>query len=190
MRRAAGPRPRTSTAAPPRGTPRTFVGLREDLAERVEHLLLALADELGVETQEAALLRRLRRVLRSDPQPVDELLALLRCELLVEQRGDRAQLREDLVARVPALGPEPGQRVLAAATSRATDWTKSPCVPFSASSITVRIAAVDSFSASIGPPGSASEIALPATSGDRPSRVHSSSVKSSRVVMCHTSYVS
>src|SRR6187455_2489376 len=43
--------------------------------------------------------------------------------------------------------------------------------------------AIDSLSASIGPPGSASEIARPATSGARPSRVHSSSVKSALVVM-------
>jgi hypothetical protein len=40
------------------------------------------------------------------------------------------------------------------------------------------IAALVSLTASIGPPGSASEIAMPATSGARPRRAHSSSVKS------------
>ena len=40
-----------------------------------------------------------------------------------------------------------------------------------------------SFVASIGPPGSASEIAMPATNGARTTRDHSSSVKSLFVVM-------
>ena len=43
-------------------------------------------------------------------------------------------------------------------------------------------AAIDSFTASIGPPGSASEIAIPATIGERSRRAHSSSVKSALVV--------
>ena len=42
--------------------------------------------------------------------------------------------------------------------------------------------AIDSLAVSIGPPGSASEMARPATSGARRTRVHSSSVKSVFVV--------
>ena len=44
------------------------------------------------------------------------------------------------------------------------------------------IVAIDSFAASMGPPGSASEIAIPATIGARTIRAHSSSVKSSLIV--------
>ena len=40
-----------------------------------------------------------------------------------------------------------------------------------------------SLTSSIGPPGSASEIAIPATNGPRLSRVHSSSPKSALVVI-------
>src|SRR5215211_7632335 len=43
--------------------------------------------------------------------------------------------------------------------------------------------AADSLASSIGPPGSAREIAIPATNGARRTRIHSSSVKSLFVVM-------
>ena len=46
----------------------------------------------------------------------------------------------------------------------------------------VLISAMDSLALSIGPPGSASEIASPATNGARTTRVHSSSGKSCLVV--------
>ena len=46
----------------------------------------------------------------------------------------------------------------------------------------VRTVAIVSLVASMGPPGSASEIAMPATIGARSTRVHSSSVKSVLVV--------
>src|SRR6478735_5228221 len=45
------------------------------------------------------------------------------------------------------------------------------------------IEAIDSLAASIGPPGSASVIAMPATNGARTTRTHSSSEKSALVVM-------
>jgi hypothetical protein len=45
--------------------------------------------------------------------------------------------------------------------------------------------AIDSLAISIGPPGSANEIAIPATNGARRTRTHSSSVKSLFVVMTH-----
>src|SRR5919198_853265 len=87
----------------------------EDRAQRVEHLLLALADELGVEAEEPALLRRLRRALGGLPQPVAELRGLFGRRLLEQQRVDRAQLVEDLVARARPGRPEAGHRVLAVA---------------------------------------------------------------------------
>ena len=53
----------------------------------------------------------------------------------------------------------------------------------------LRIAAIDSLAASMGPPGSATEIASPATMGARTMRDHSSSVKALFVVtagpFCH-----
>src|ERR1700761_8716204 len=48
--------------------------------------------------------------------------------------------------------------------------------------VALRSVAMVSFVASIGPPGSASEIAMPATNGARTIRAHSSSVKSLFVV--------
>ena len=64
----------------------------EDLGEPVEHLLLALGDELGAEAQEAALLGRLGRVLGGGLQQLAKLVGLLGCGLLDQQRVDRAQL--------------------------------------------------------------------------------------------------
>src|SRR4051812_16255202 len=85
----------------------------EDLAQRVEHLLLVLAHALGVEPEEAALLRRESGALGGRPEQLAELIALLRGRLLPQQRVDGAQLVEDLLARARALGPEAGHRVLA-----------------------------------------------------------------------------
>src|SRR6266542_4455674 len=74
----------------------------EDLAELVEHLLLALADALGVEAQEAALLRGVGGALGRGLQPLAKLGGLLGRGLLDQQRVDRAELVEDLLARLRA----------------------------------------------------------------------------------------
>src|SRR3954447_16196302 len=85
----------------------------EDLAERLEHLLLLGADELSAHAQEAAFLGGQRCTLRGDPHPLSVVVYVLRSGLLDEQRVDRAQLAEDRVERVPAVRVEAGQRVLA-----------------------------------------------------------------------------
>src|SRR3954453_1243423 len=64
--------------------------------------------------------------------------------------------------------------------------TSSPRPPPSAPASTVFSTAAVSLSASIGPPGSASEMPIPATIGARFSRAHSSSVKSAFEVMWAT----
>ena len=70
------------------------------------------------------------------------------------------------------------------------DWISSATSASSCSRLGGLVAdlsvAIVSLAASIGPPGSASEIAMPAMNGARTIRVHSSSVKSSFVVhvMC------
>src|SRR4051812_7890955 len=60
----------------------------EDLADRLEHLLLALADELASDPEEASFLGRLRDTLRRLPQPLAELRELVRRGLLRQQRVD------------------------------------------------------------------------------------------------------
>jgi hypothetical protein len=54
------------------------------LLQAVEHLLLARADPLGVEADEAAFLRRVRRLLSRGDQPLAHGSGLLRRRLLVE----------------------------------------------------------------------------------------------------------
>src|SRR4051812_17409202 len=101
-------------------TPRSYAAsspvsarVAEDRAERFEHLLLALADALGLEPHEAALLRRQRGRLRRLLQPLAELTGLLRRGLLDEQRVDGAQLALDLLTGVGAARLEAGHRVVA-----------------------------------------------------------------------------
>ena len=73
---------------------------------------------------------------------------------------------------------------LASATaSEATAPTNSPRPAPSAAPMTVFSAAAVSFASSIGPPGSDSEIAMPATNGARLIRAQSSSVKSALPVI-------
>src|SRR4051794_11202245 len=102
--------PRSYAASSPVSAP-----LAEDRAERFEHLLLALADALGLEPHEAALLRRQRGRLRRLLQPLAELTGLLRRRLLDEQRVDGAQLALDLLTGVGAARLEAGHRVVAVA---------------------------------------------------------------------------
>ena len=92
------------------------------------------------------------------------------------------------VAGARALGLEAGHRVLAMPGLLGEvrrDGLDELAVACPSRRLRARscIAALDSLSASIGPPGSASVIAIPATRGARPSRAHSSSVKSALVVM-------
>src|SRR4051812_50104133 len=101
-------------------TPRSYAAsspvsarLAEDRAERFEHLLLALADALGLEPHEAPLLGRQRGRLRRLLQPLAELSGLLRRGLLDEQRVDGAQLALDLLTGVGAARLEAGHRVVA-----------------------------------------------------------------------------
>ena len=94
-------------------------------------------------------------------------------------------------APAPFAGLNPASGLLrcfvSAVTSRAIASTSSPRPPPSAAPTTVRSVAAVSFTASIGPPGSASEIAMPAMNGARLSCVHSSSVKSVFDVMSASS---
>ena len=83
-------------------------------------------------------------------------------------------------APLPGLNPVSGflRCLESSATSRAIAATRSPRPPASAAPSTVFSVADVSLTASIGPPGSASEIAMPATNGARLIRAHSASVKS------------
>src|SRR3954452_12767507 len=67
--------------------------------------------------------------------------------------------------------------------SVATAWTNAPRLVSCAAWSTAFSDAAVSFASSIGPPGSDSEIAMPATNGARLTRVHSSVVKSALSVI-------
>jgi hypothetical protein len=160
---------------------------RQHVAQAVEHLLLPLAHALGVEPEEPALLGRVGGLLSGGEQPLAHGVRVLGGRLRRQDAIDLAQLVEDLDARGRALArPKPPSgffRSRASATaSRAIACASSPRSPASAAVTVFSVAAV-SLTASIGPPGSASEIAMPATNGARLRRVHSSSVKSAFVVI-------
>src|SRR4051812_29889676 len=95
-------------------------------------------------------------------------------------------------AFAPELGLKPPSGFLRCAASATTSLAiapgSSPRPPPSAPRTVLSVAAV-SLTASIGPPGSAREIAIPATNGARLSRAHSSSVKSTLVVIEHLLFV-
>ena len=151
----------------------------------IDHGLLALTDPFGVKPHEAALLGRIRGRLRHCHQPLPEGRGLLGRGLGGDDGTHSVQFVDHQLARRPPracrlvalervlmllhsgleLERHLGQQLLAAGRV-----------------VAVRTDAIVSLVASIGPPGSASEIAMPATIGARMTRVHSSSVKSFLVV--------
>src|SRR3954451_20945248 len=85
----------------------------EHLAEARQHVLLALAHALGVEAHEAALLGRVRGVLRRRQQPLADRGGLVGRGLLRDDRVARAELLEGLRACHRALARlDPAERAL------------------------------------------------------------------------------
>jgi hypothetical protein len=158
----------------------------EGASELIQHRLLAFADLHGAEAHEPAFLRGVRRRLSGHDEPTTERFGLFRCRLLGDDRVHGTEFVEDLGAGVRrALG----RLKLRAGfcfcwimtwMSRATAASNSCWL---GGTVAARSVAIPSFEISIGPPGSAIVIAIPATIGARRTRSHSSSVKDAFDVM-------
>ena len=142
-----------------------------------DHPLLALADLNGPEPHESTLLGGVGCCGRDLDEPSAEGVCLLRSPWRRGWRSRRRARRGSSSREGRAVGLEVGERVLLLVDR----GDESPAIPRPATRPgwearrSPSAVAMVSFVSSIGPPGSAIEIAIPATNGPRRKRTHSSS---------------
>ena len=138
----------------------------------VQHGLLPLADLLRAEAHEAAILRGVSGGLRRGDQPPPERRCLLGRGLAATIACTARSSSSTCLARFRSLAGLYPLSGLCRCCAMA--WTSSATSASSCSRlgglVALFIVAIDSLVASIGPPGSASEIARPATIGARTTR--------------------
>ena len=158
--------------------------LSQGASELIQHDLLAFADLDRAEAHESAFLRSVGSRLRRHDEPTAEGLGFIRCCLLGDDPGDSTKFVEDLGAgRCCARWLEVLRRVLLLIHHRLDVEGHRGEQLFLAGGTVGRSVAIISFEISIGPPGSAIVIAIPATKGARSTRCHSSSVNDAFDVM-------
>ena len=160
--------------------PRSGAAHSQRRAELCEHVLFALAHALGVEAHEPTLLRSVGGVLRALHDPRAERLCLLGARL---RAGDLVGADISSTISLPARAPRGLKSPTGFLRCSASPRTSRASAPVRSSrcSLDERVTNVTtaeaSFRTSIGPPGSASVIAMPATIGERTRVAHSSSLK-------------